>query len=277
MQELNGETKKIYLKEKPLLINTYWYIQNIEGNPFKKFYIVDIRRLNAEDTLSIFNEFDTIQDELVGNEFFSHVAQNYYICFLCDDKTKYRSMAEKALKDIRYAFKLLINKEELSLMIDNNIDIDHINQEKTINICNQDIKIGNFNLIYGGNGSGKTMLLNAIGAYYDTKPCNMARIGEAQEITLNDSLYLQIFASNFDYMYNYYLYLMSIIRNSKTNDIPILLDDLGWNGLDVINHLKIITLLNEASFEQKVFVTAPQQKIKSLVKGNVYNPNIIEL
>lgn len=277
MQKLNGGTKTFYLKNGPFRMNIYWYIQEIEGEPFKKFYIADLRQLTEEEITIAFKEFDTIQDETVRDDFFFKAAQNLYFYFLCDDKQKYQSMASEAIKDLRYAFKLLVTEEDLNLILANNINIPKVNPEENLVINGKELKIGNFNLIYGGNGSGKTILLNEIGKYYHVTPYNMDRIGSNPEITLEDSQYLQAFASESDYMYNYYLYLMSIIIVSKNNNTPILLDDLGWNGLDVINHIKIITLLNEASFEQRTFITAPQEKIKSLVKGNVYKPNIIEL
>lgn len=277
MQRLNGETRKFYLKNGYISMNTYFYTQKIEGKAFKKFYIVDLRRLTEEEAKSVLKEFATIQDELVKDDFFFKAAQNLYLYFLCDDKSKYKNIAAEAVKDIRYAFKLLINANDLSSILDNNVDIEHVNPEEQLNLNGEHLKIGNFNLIYGGNGSGKTMLLNKIGEHYNVTPHNMMRIGDSSNVTLKDKIYLDAFVSEEEYMYNYFLYLMSIIRMAKNTDTPILLDDFGWNGLDDINQIKIATLLNEASFDNKTFITAPQTKIKSFVRSQIYNPNIIEL
>lgn len=278
MQNLDGVTKKFYLKNGPLEINTYWYTQKIEGNPFKKFYIVDLRRLNEEEILSVFKEFSTIQDELVRNDFFNKkVAHRLYLYFLCDDKSKYNNIAQEAVRDIRFAFKLLVDKNDLDLILANNVDIDCVNPEENLSINGKNIKVGNFNLLFGVNGSGKTVLLKEIGEYYNVTPHNMMRIGDTSKVTLEDTKYLHAFVSESDYMYNYFLYLMSIIRMAKNTDTPILIDDLGWNGLNDINQIKIATLLNEAAFTNRTFVTAPQNDIKSLVRASIYNPNIIEL
>lgn len=277
MQDLFGTNKKYKLENKSIWIKTLWFTQEIEGHPFRKFYIVDLRRLDEEKIKLVFKEFNTIQDELVKDDYFNRTAQNFYLYFLCDSKQKYQSIASIATEDTRYAFKLLISKEEFSIILDENADIANVNPNEKIIIKGKDFNVGNFNLIYGGNGSGKTNLLKELGDYYHVIPKNLTNVGAASGITLYDDIYIHAFVSESDYMYNYYLYLMSIIRASKNTNMPILLDDFGWNGLGQIDQLKIITLLNEAAFNNKTFITASQEKIKKIVKRNVYKPNIIEL
>ncbi len=277
MNELYDITRDYSFSKGHYRIKTYGYEQRINDEVFKKFYILDLRKIKEEDLKAIFEEFSTLQDELAQDDYFSKAAHNLYIYFLCDDKKKLEHFAYEATRDIRYAFKQIINKEELSLIFDNNKNLKLDNTQESLNINNKNIIIDNFNLIYGRNGSGKTVLLNEIGASYGVTPANMMIIPERKEINLSDSIYLHSFISEEKNKYDYFLYLMSIIRYAKNNNTPILIDDMCWNVLDDINQIKLATILNEASFDNRVFVTAAREQVKSLIKATVYHPNIIEL
>lgn len=277
MNELYDITSKYSFTKRYHHLEAYGYEQKINDEVFKKFYILDLRKLNEDDLKALFEDFNNIQEELAESDYFNRVAHNLYIYFLCDDKNKLENLAYNATRDIRYAFKQIINKEELSIILDDNKDYRLDNTQESLSINNKNIIIDNFNLIYGPNGSGKTVLLNELGESYGIVPANMMLIPERKKITLRDSLYLHSFITEDKDIYNYYLYLMSLIRYAKTNNTPILIDDMCWNSLDDINQIKIATILNEASFENRVFVTAAREQVKKLIKATVYHPNIIEL
>lgn len=258
-------------------IKTFECEQRINNELFKKFYVIDLCKLSIEEIETIFADFDTIQDDLVRDDYFNKVAHNLYIYFLYDDKSKIASIAHSATRDIRYAFKQLVTRKELGLIIDNNCDRVISDSKETISINNKKIITDNFNLLYARNGVGKTVLLNELGEYYGVTPANMMIIPEEMKINSRDSLYLQSFISERENKYMYFLYLMSIIRKARNNYTPILIDNLCWTALDDINQIKVATILNEASLDNKVFVTSSQEKTKKLIKATTYNPNIIEL
>lgn len=253
-----------YTDEERLVIPYYELVTKINGNDFRKLFIVDIRKMDYEKVLS---QFDYIQDTLVEDDYFNKSLDKCYptnlgLYFLCDDDIS--RYFRNVLENYVYALKKFINTEEYEKLIKEPLDL-LVKERKNIYLYNhKEIEAGNFNLIIGNNGSGKTQLLRFISEQRKTPIFLLNRsVSDPNKIFSNESEYLK----NLDEIINY----------CKSRNMPLLLDDLCWGGMGGRGPLTIIDILYDYSHENDVFFTAAQSQIKGLVKKRSHTPNIIEL
>lgn len=259
------------------------FIEKINGEDFKKHYIVDIRKLSENDIKIIFDNFDNLQAQFLSKSYFLKKF-NIMLYILHDKKQTHEIYKKQILNNYDFALKKFITEEELNnvLKYDNDMKLSH--QTKIdVNCNNKHISIiDGFNLIYGPNNSGKTSYLKAFSTLLECPIFNM----NDKNLTLNidnTNQYLQELLNTFNLniekefpsnIEQYFYRLSQIIAYCKINNIPLLLDDLGWNSLDTKNKLELINTLFEFSKENTTIVTACQNDVKKMIKRHIYKPNI---
>lgn len=245
----------------------YEVVEKINGLDFRKYYVFDIRDWHKDKVALIFDDFLAFQQDLLCDDFFSKSRDSVYprnlmLYFIVEDKDDYAIDKETVKNDMHYAFKDFISYSEFVKLTENeNIDV----QERSSIYTYQgnEIEIRNFNLIYGLNGSGKTDLLRFISDEENLPLFDLYRDLGTKEVLAGASEYIQN--------------LKQIVEYCRSQSIPLLLDDIGWNAYDDRNKIKIVDQLYEYSHENNVIFTSCQRDINSLVKRLSHDPNIIEL
>lgn len=283
MKELERKTMSYYVQSRERSIPYYEYIQQINNQYFKKYFIVDLRGLDDELINNLLDNFDDFQeDSFIVDEFYS---ENRYInkCglslyFLCDEKIKFDWRTEKIKFNMQYAYKDFVTKKELDIILQRTINRTIEAREDKIHYKNQDIHLDNFNLLYGGNDSGKTMLLKEIARQLNIEMYSMLDSSISFPQCLDEyRLYMQTILGNCSTKEEYFERLIRIIGNARKNNLPILLDDIGGCGLDEVNRVKEMDILADASYDNLIVIASCKSEIESLVRARVYKPNIIEM
>lgn len=262
------------------------FIEKINGDDFKKHYIIDVRNLSKNDIMIIMNNFDNLQTQLLYDSYFLQKI-NIILYILHDKKQTPELNFEQILNDYNFALKKFITEEELDDIIKYNRNINLPNQTKIeVNYNNKHISIiDGFNLLYGPNDSGKTAHLKVFATLLECPIFNM----KDKNLTLNidkNNYYFQELINRFnldikkEYLSNieqYFYKLSQIITYCKVNNMPLLLDDLSWNSIDAKRKLELINALFEFSKENTTIVTACQDDVKKMIKRHIYKPNINSL
>ena len=245
----------------------YEIMEKINGIDFRKYYVFDIRDWHKDKVALMFENFSGFQQDLLCDDFFSSSRDGVYprnlmLYFIVDDSENYEIDKESIKNDMHYAFKDFISYSDFIKLTENeNIDV----QERSSIYTYQgnDLEIRNFNLVYGLNGSGKTDLLRFISEKEYLPLFDLSSDLDTKEILSGASEYIKN--------------LKRIIEYCHSENIPLLLDEIGWNAYDDRNKIKIVDQLYEYSHKNNVIFTSCQRDIKSLVKKLAHNPNIIEL
>lgn len=251
-------------KEYTIDIPFYEIVKKINGNSFRKYFIVDIRNLNHSKV--IFNNFDDFKSQFLADEFFSLPSNTQYpinlsLCFLYDNNKIVNS--DNILHDYNYALVNFINENEYKKIVASDDDLIVTERENIYDYNGKTISTSNFNLIYGFNGSGKTRFLEHISTQEKVPIFLLNKKFDSSNIYLSNSD---------EYLEN----LHKILAYCQSKNIPLLLDDLCWNSFDGRNQITIIDTLYAHSHEHNVFFTSAQENIKQLVKKRSHNPNIID-
>lgn len=238
----------------------------INENDFRKYFIIDIRNLNQDIIVEMFNNFDNFQHYLLADEFFKNSNKMYpvnlMLYYLIDEKRDYE-IDKKTIKDnFRYAIKDFISYEQF-LQITRKPNL-YVSQRQTIYIyISEQIEINNFNLIFGSNGRGKTNILKFIAKEEDLPLFCLQKDINSQKILTSATERLNNLKQIMDYCSN--------------QNCPLLLDDMEWNAFDERNRIKIIDQLYDYSHDRNVIFTSAQPSIKRLVNRRSHKPNIIDL
>lgn len=247
-----------------LEVPCYKIIKKINGNDFRKIFVVDIR--NLKHCEEIFKNFDNFQTQLLADEFFSLPKDTKYpitlSLYFLNDNNKIMNYGD-ILYDYHFALKDFISVDEYNKIISSKQDLKVPNRDLTYNYNEKKIQTSNFNLLYGLNGSGKTRFLK-----------NMSSKKDLPLFLLNQKFddENRLLSSSSQYLEN----LSKIIDYCQTQNIPLLLDDLCWYSFDGRNQIKVIDALFDYSHNNDVFFTSSQNGIKQLVKTRSHNPNIID-
>ena len=255
-----NEDGRDYILEVPY----YEIIKKINGNNFKKIFVVDIRNLKHRE--EIFKNFDEFQTQLLAGEYFSLPKNTKYpiilsLYFLNDDNKIMN--CEEILYDYDFALKDFISVDEYNKIISSEQNLIVPNRSLTYDYNGREIQTSNFNLLYGLNGSGKTRFLKDMASKKDLPLFLLnQKIDEESRLISSSSQRLENLSKIIDYC--------------QTQNIPLLLDDLCWYSFDGRNQIKVIDTLYDYSHSNDVFFTSAQSGIKQLVKTRSHNPNIIE-
>ena len=240
----------------------YSFVKKINGNDFRKVFVVDIRNLKHPER--IFKNFEEFQKQFLADTFYRMPEGKYPVAlslyFLYDDERLVN--CGDVLHDYSYALKDFINYDEYKKLIDEDKDIVVPNRQYIYDYNGKTIKASNFNLVYGPNASGKTMFLRYI------SDCEKAPLFILNR-KFDDDRFL---SSSSEYLDNF----SHIIEYCREDDAPLLLDDLCWNCFDVRNQAKIVDKLYEFSHDNDVFFTSSQIGVQKLVRSRTHDPNIIE-
>lgn len=264
-----------YIKESQY----YTYIQKINEQKYRKFYIVDLRRLN-HDVLNVllddFSYFLNFQELLLQNDFFSRKDLTLFLYFICDLELKKDYRIQKIIKDIRYGVKKFLTEEELDIIMKNQQSRKTEELQRTILLPKQQIDLRNFNVLYGDNGSGKTTLLKDISNVLQIPYYSLLETINLPDTPNEYKNYLKIILEKTISELSYFSNFIKVLNYIEEQKIPLLLDDLSWNSLSDINLINIIDILADISYDHLTIVTACQPKILELIRTRVYKPNIIE-
>lgn len=251
------EKKVLKYKGYEIYYNTY--IEKINGNDFRKHFVIDFNKLNENQINYILNNFDNFQMQLLGFDYFYYKSEKYncslFLHLLNLPKNK---NYESILNNYNYCLKEINDNIKLK---DKDIIIN--NQKSEYSWNNQKFTISNFNLIYGNNATGKTRLIRSYGEYKNIPVFQLVRNFESGNFLVTSTERL----SNFK----------KILKYCKENRIPILLDDMFWGSFDSKNTIKIIDELYDSSINNQVVFTSEQELPKTLVLKRTHDYNIIDL
>lgn len=168
-------------------------------------------------------------------------------------------------------------------MKENNIIYDSFDNK--IIIDNKNVNLYGFNLLYGTNGSGKTIMLKKISELINSPIFRMYNSIDKRDnidnIKVFDYYYTALTGRNEIINYSnidaIYYWLSVALTYGNLNDNIVLLDDMCWGGMDSEEKENIIYNLSEFSNTCPIITTSCHGDIKTLVKKRVINPNIIEL
>ena len=247
-----------------LEVPCYEIIKKINGNDFRKIFVVDIRNSNHREM--IFKNFDDFQTQLLADEFFSLPKNTKYpitlSLYFLTDNNKIANYGD-ILYDYNYALKEFINFDEYSRIINSKQALIVPNRDITYDYNGETIQTSNFNLLYGLNGSGKTRFLKDMSSKKDLPLFLLNQKFDDEN---------RLLSSSYQYLEN----LSKIIDYCQTQNIPLLLDDLCWYSFGGRNQISVIDALYDYSHNNDVFFTSAQIGIKQLVKTRSHNPNIID-
>lgn len=271
--------------------------KKINNEVFRKYLVIDIRKMSDDEVNSIFSDFSSFNCQLLENYYFSSeikkenfdYRKNIMVLFVYSPDRKYPIDKHEALYNMEYAFKKFVTEEELADIISkSSIEIDY---SKIISFSNNGFSLlPGFNLIYGSNGSGKSRLLfdfynnlkNVPMYNMDNWHLNLAGNGRIKDYSLVEMYLNRLNEFNRDIektaIGNYLYRLSQILSYSKEQNNVVLLDNLCWGSLDDRNTINVLDTLFEYSCDNTpVVVTSCQNNIKKLVRNRIYNPNIIDV
>ena len=234
-------------------------IEKINGNDFKKHYIVDFNTLNEYQIKCILNNFDNFQTQLMGRDFYNYKNMNYH-CSLVLHLLNFPKNVNRfsILDNLDYALKTI---DDSIIISDTNRIFINQNDEHIWN--SQKYTFKNFNLIYGYNATGKTRLIQSFAQYKNIPFFQLVKNLESGEFL----------SSSTDRLLNF----RKILMHCKENNIPILLDDMFWGSFDPRNTIYVIDALYENAFDNQVVFTSEQELPKRLVLSRTHDSNIIDL
>lgn len=277
------KSKCIKLKELNCSVILYEVEEKINGEIFRKNMVVDLRFLDQSKVLEILNNYKLVQMEIANSfNWYNSVEKNDRLFYLYDENIKdiileYQS---SITKDTSIYPKEFIDESKFEKQGDKNIVI---NNGNNIMVGNININTSGFNLIYGPNGSGKTVLLRHISDFFDVPVFNYY---SKDMIKLdNDKVFMDYYKkltgkndiTNYTGIDDVYYGICNGLTYGVLTDNIVIFDDLGWGLMDDDNQKRIIDVLNEYSYNNGIVMTNCQEDVKKLVKNRVYNPNIIDL
>lgn len=257
--------------------------EKINSEIFRKNIVVDLRNLDTDTVNDILENYKNVQLDIAEFlNWFRYDRKTDRLLYLYNDKIK--DIVSKYEYSISRNFQLykkeFIDEEKFNELNDKNIIISGANNIKVGNVM---VNTEGFNLIWGLNGSGKTVLLRQISEFFDVPIFNYY---SKDIIKLDNS---EIFMNYYkkltgkDEITKYagiddvYYGICSGLTYGTSTDNIVLFDDLGWGLIDDFNKVKIIDMLNEYSYNNGIVMTSCKNDIKKLVKKRVFNPNIIDL
>lgn len=265
----------------------YELYKSINNEIFRKYFIIDIRKISDDILSIIFNYFDKFNRQLLEDEFFTSNSKNMMVLFLYSKDRNYDINMQRIMYDMEFALKKFVTEEGLyDIISKSSIELNCVN--KTYFSSDNISFSQGFNLLYGLNSSGKTTLINGLSDYSNMPVFNMGSYGlnltsEIEDVSLIEKYLTKLnefdrYGKNTNIM-NYFNRLSQILAFCEEKKSMVLLDDLCWGMLDDRNKINIIDTLFDylCSNGSSVVVTSCQSDIKGLVKSRVYKPNIIEV
>lgn len=261
----------------------YEFNEVINNDLFKKVFVIDLINMSEEKVIKLLNNLDGFQKQFGHNLYYdmsNKFRKNHTLLFLYNDDLReiINIIKNRIVNNYDYFLKDFITEG----VFKNITNIDAILQEKEIVASDKIINTSGFNLLYGPNNSGKTILLNKISDTLDARIFNCFNIQkdilEENELfkfyykLLTNKDIIEIYSTIDKIYYNLCLGL----TYAKLNNKILLLDDIGWLSIDKINTINIIDNLNEFLYTNGLVVTSCNETVKTLIKNRVYNPNIVE-
>lgn len=270
--------------------NCYVKEMKLYNDIVKKLFIVDIRNLPDELISYIFTNFHDFQNLVLGPDYYfgsDTYSSNMELIFLFDENRHYYIDKNEYLYDMEFALKRFLTEDQLHEILIKNYKERSKAKYVSLQIENKDLTLTHFNCIIGSNGSGKTVLLNNISRALYVPMFSMNDIALNLDDLISDDASLRKYIYQLTGAYeigkysNYEKYinrLAQILEFSREHNNILLLDDLGWNGLDDRSKVNLIDTLFEHSMNNEgVVITGCNESQKHLVKNRVYDPNIIEI
>lgn len=261
----------------------YEFNEKVNNDVFRKVFVIDLINMNREKVIYLLNNYCFFQEQFGHSLYFdldNPFRRNNTLLFLYNDDLKdlINIIEYQIIDNYDYFFKDFITKEKLK----NITDIDVLLKEDNIVVDDKIINTNGFNLIYGPNASGKSILLNKISNILDSRVFNC--FNKKKDILEENTLFkfyyklltnkdaIEIYSTIDKIYYN----LCIGLTYAELNDKILLLDDMGWLSLDKRNTINIVDSLNNFSYTNGLVVTTCNEGVKTLVKNRVYRPNIIE-
>lgn len=274
-----------YIKREILhSIPYYIYKVVINGSVFRKNFVVDLTKFNSGELEKFFRYFDAFNSEMGGTYNYNtddKYRWNNNLIMVYDDRIKdfINNYKYKVIENYDYFLKKFITVDVFNKMKDSVISL----KRESMFLNNKSFYKNGLNLIYGCNGSGKTLLLKELEKNLNLKIFNLdSKNNYDIENTYEFNNYYELLTSNYykgkltsiDNIY----YMLSVgLAYGDINNCMVLFDDMCWGGIDSQNIINIVDNLNNYSYSNGVVVTACQSHIKQLIKRRVYEPNIIDL
>jgi len=277
------KSKCIKLEELNCSVITYEVEEKINGEIFRKNIVVDLRYLDQNKVLDILNNYKLVQMEIVNNyNWYNNAERNDRLLYLYDEDINDIIIEYQAYitEDTTFYPKEFIDESKFKQLRDKNIII---NNGNNIMVGNVNINTSGFNLIYGPNGSGKTVLLRHISDFFGVPVFNYYSKGMIK--LDNDKVFMDYYKmltgksgiTNYTGIDDVYYGICNGLTYGVLTDNIVIFDDLGWGLMDDDNQKRIIGVLNNYSYNNGIIMTNCQEDVKKLVKSRVYNPNIIDL
>lgn len=261
----------------------YEFNEVINNELFRKVFVIDLINMNREKVINLLNNFNFFQEQFGHNLYYdlnNRFRKNNTLLFLYNDDLReiINIIRNQMVNNYDYFLKDFITEG----VFKNITNIDAILQENNMVVSDKIINTSGFNLLYGPNNSGKTILLNKISDTLDTRIFNCFNIKREnlEESELFKFYYKLLTNKDIVEIYStidiIYYNLCFGLTYAKLNNKILLLDDIGWLSIDKRNIINIIDNLNEFLYTNGIVVTACNETVKTLVKNRVYNPNIVE-
>lgn len=277
--------KKEYIKIRGLhdYLLVYVLEEKINNEIFRKNIVVDLRNLDTDTVNDVLENYEGVQLDIA--EFFNlfrYDRKNDRLLYLYNDKIKdIVSKYEYSIsRDFQLYKKEFIDEEKFNELNDKNIILSGSNNIKVGNVI---VNMEGFNLIWGLNGSGKSVLIKQLSEYFDVPIFNYY---SKDIIKLDNSeifmdYYKKLTGKSKIVNYTgiddiYYGICNGLTYGTSTGNV-VLFDDLAWGSISDLNRFNIIDMLNNYSYNNGIVMTSCRNDVKRLVKNRVYNPNIIDL
>lgn len=263
----------------------YEFNEKVNDDIFRRIFVVDLIKMGKDKAKLLFNNFDHFQMQVGNNVCYNEndkYRRNHKLIFLYNDDLKeiINSNKYNLIHDYNYFVKGFISCEDFKNIKDVNITLSSDNK---VLVKDRFINTNGFNLFYGFNGSGKTLLLKEVSKslsvpIFDVYNHRISEIESSEEF----KFYYKLLTGKDNIVRycgidNVYYGLCASLAHAKLNDEVVLLDNICWGGIDINNKVNIIDNLNNFSYSNGVVVTACSDTVKKLVKNRVYNPTIINL
>ncbi|MDE5539292.1 MAG: hypothetical protein K2J20_02255 [Bacilli bacterium] len=269
------------------------YIQTFNGQEKAYFYVVNLadattREKVLKTRLLTSSGFEDFADSTIAEDFYhlsAPVRLNINLVFLLPDEFSLTDDMYEIRSELDYGRRLFIKSSELPKLI-----TEKPSKERnfSVSLGPDEYKLRNFNITSDSrllNNLSEALQSPIINVSYQNPEEAISSINKADKDAL--AYYYQKLWSMFQEIgvpensnrisstERKLLYLASVLSN-QTPDTPLLLDYLGWNGLDDYRRLNLISTLGDFSEQAgSVILTCESRNDCNLMQRKLCNPNFI--